>query len=211
MPDDSPALDVVGLGKAYRGVEVFSDLSLTVPRGGICAIVGANGAGKSTLLECIAGATRFETGALYIGGKACDTSSSAHWASVLAILDDFTWLPELTVADHLMLMTESADVAAVSNALASFGISALHDRLPESLSSGQLQRAALATMMVRPWSVLLLDEPDRHLDTDGITTLAAELKSATHSNRCALVATHSSELITQLNCAVVGLPAGARA
>lgn len=198
-------LRAVDLGKAYRDTPVFKHLDLEFGSGDIVALVGPNGAGKSTLLGCLAGAAPLDEGSVTILGKASDPSSVDHWRSVYGVLDDFTWLPDLTIADHLMLMSTNRDADTVLRALESFGVAQIRNRMPESLSSGQRQRTALATAHVRPWQVLLLDEPERHLDTVGVETLARELASMATRGRCIMLSSHSSDLVAQLGCRVINL------
>ncbi|WP_181727359.1 ABC transporter ATP-binding protein [Streptomyces sp. PT12] len=193
-------LQAYGLCKSFRDDVVFENLDLEIGDGDIVAVVGPNGAGKSTLLECLAGATPLNAGSITLAGRVSEPSSAAHWRSVFGVLDDFTWLPDLTVTDHLLLMSPENDADHVVRALTRFAVAGIRDRLPESLSAGQLQRAALATALVRPWEVLLLDEPERHLDAAGIDCLAEELNVMATRGRCVLVSTHSSELLAQLGC-----------
>ncbi|AYY14356.1 ABC transporter ATP-binding protein [Actinobacteria bacterium YIM 96077] len=200
-------LRAVGLRKTFRDTLVFENFHLEVSGGGLVALVGPNGAGKSTLLECLAGAMPLDAGSITIVGEVSDPSSASHWRSVYGVLDDFTWLPDLTVADHMMLMSPERDADAVHRALESFGVAGIRDRMPESLSSGQRQRAALATVHVRPWHVLLLDEPENHLDSEGFETLVRELEQAAEPRRCIVLSSHSSVLVERLGCPVITMAA----
>lgn len=203
-------LGASGLRKTYGDLVVFDDLTFDVPGGGVVALVGPNGAGKSTLLECLAGAAPLDAGDITVGGRRSDPSSAAHWRDVFGLLDDFAWLPDLTVADHLALMSADGD-DGVDAALERFGVAGLRDRLPESLSSGQRRRAALAAARVRPWRVLLLDEPEQHLDSDGVDLLAAELTALATPGRCVVLSSHSAGLVDRLGCPVLDLtPSGRR-
>lgn len=189
-------LRVRALRKAYGGTNVVSDFSLDVPDGRIAVLRGSNGSGKSTLLGCLAGARSLAEGSVTVYGVDSNPSSARHWRSVYGILDDFPWVPDLTVADHLRLLTQSRDELEV--AVSSMGVQPLLNRLPFSLSAGQRQRCALATAMLRRWQVLLLDEPERHLDGDGVITLGRQLAGMLGPGRCAVMATHSRDLMDAL-------------
>jgi ABC-2 type transport system ATP-binding protein len=201
-------LQAHGLRKAFREAVVFENLDLAVGDGEIVAVVGPNGAGKSTLLECLAGAAPLDAGSITIAGEASDPSSASHWRAVFGVLDDFTWLPDLTIADHLMLLSPDRDMGGVLRALESFGVAGIRDRLPESLSAGQRQRAGLATAHVRPWQVLLLDEPEQHLDAPGVELLADQLVAMAAPGRCVVMSTHAPELITRMGCRSITLASG---
>ncbi|WP_159029877.1 ABC transporter ATP-binding protein [Streptomyces marincola] len=204
----TPLLRARGLRKAFGGTPVFEDFGLDVAGGDIVALVGPNGAGKSTLLACLAGAAPLDEGTIAIAGEPSDPSSAAHWKAVFGVLDDFTWLPDLTIADHLTLMSPERAARPVRAALDTFGIAGLADRLPASLSAGQRQRAALATALVRPWRVLLLDEPEQHLDARGVDGLADRLAALAGPDRCVLLSTHAPALLARLGCRSVALGAG---
>ncbi|GAA3641458.1 ATP-binding cassette domain-containing protein [Kineosporia mesophila] len=197
-------LRVTGLNKSYGSRTVLSDVTFEVPAGGIAALVGPNGAGKSTLLDCLAGAAPMDSGTVEILGRPSQPSSAGHWQSVYGVLNDFTWLPGLTVTDHLMLL-QPRPAHDVRAALAAFGVPDVGDHKPTALSSGQRQRVALATARVRPWHVLLLDEPEAHLDVAGVGVLARELLAMLTPERCILLSTHDSSLLRALDCPQISL------
>ncbi len=181
-----------GLTAGYDGVSVLVGLEVDLRSAEITVVTGPNGAGKSTLLRCLAGTQPLEVGHLELDEATIDPTGPEHWRDVLAILDQNAWLPDLTVTDHLLLV---GDDDSVDTALHRVGLSPeLGDRLPGALSSGQRQRAALSVALVRPWRVLLLDEPERHLDGDGIAMVADLLHELAADGRAVAVATHSTVL-----------------
>lgn len=185
-----------GLTATYGTRTVFRDLSLTVPDASVVVVTGPNGSGKSTLLACLAGSRQLDAGEIHVFGERSNPSSTRHWHNVYGVLDDFPWLPELTVLDHLMLLNTSEE--AVEAAVRAFGVGHLSARLPHSLSSGQRQRCALVTIRLRAWRLLLLDEPERHLDRSGVQALAVQLTESLVPGRCAVLSTHSDELVQAL-------------
>lgn len=198
-------LRVSGLSKRYGSQTVLSDVGFEVPAGGVVALTGPNGAGKSTLLDCLSGGSPMDSGRVEIFGRVSEPSSAQHWRSVYGVLNDFTWLSGLTVTDHLMLLAPKPSLEAVRAALAAFGVLGVGDRKPTALSSGQRQRVALATARVRPWDVLLLDEPEAHLDQAGVAALARELLGMLTPERCILLSTHDAALLQALGCEQIRL------
>ena len=184
-------LAVHHLTKRYAGVLVLDRVSFETRPGRALAVRGSNGAGKTTLLRCLTGAVRADAGDVLLDDALCDPGSTAAWTAIHGVLDDFAWFPDLTVADHLLLLDSLADPPAV---LARFGAEHLADRTAASLSSGQVRRAALATALVRSWDVLLLDEPEQRLDTVGLGLLVGELRSFLDAGRCVVLSTHSDDL-----------------
>ncbi|MGJ9421841.1 ABC transporter ATP-binding protein [Aeromicrobium sp. CF3.5] len=181
-----------GLTAGYDGMDVFEALEVELRSAECTVVTGPNGAGKSTLLRCLAGTQPLESGHLELDTEPIDPTGPEHWRDVLAILDQNAWLPDLTVADHLLLV---GDGNTVDTAMRRVGLTPeLGDRLPGALSSGQRQRAALSVAVVRPWRVLLLDEPERHLDGDGVAIVADLLRDLTGEGRTVAIATHSTVL-----------------
>lgn len=108
--------------------------------------------------------------------------------------------PDLTVQEHLALIaatwyssTAQAHLA-VQNALAAFELEPLATRFPGELSSGQTQLLGLAMVFVRPFDVLLLDEPEQRLDPHRVSLVAAEILARKQSGATIIVATHSETL-----------------
>ncbi len=196
-------LRVTGLSKRYDSRLVLSDVTFEVPAAGIVALTGPNGVGKSTLLNCLSGGTAMDSGEVEILGRPSQPSSAEHWQAVYGVLNDFTWLPGLTVNDHLMLLAPKP--AQVQAALAAFGVPDVGDHKPTALSSGQRQRVALASARVRPWQVLLLDEPEAHLDRSGVETLGRELLGMLGPQRCIVLSSHDPALVQALGCPQVRL------
>ena len=201
-PGGPAGLEAVGLTKSYGGSPVLTDYDLVVPDGRVTVLRGRNGAGKSTLLGCLAGARALDGGTINVYGNRADPSSSAYWRSVYSILDEFPWLPDLSVWDHLQLL--GASPTAVTAALSAFEAAGLEDRLPRSLSSGQRQRCALATAVLRKWQVLVLDEPERHLDHEGVNLLGQRLGELVGPGRCIVLSSHSGRLVSALPESVRG-------
>lgn len=181
-----------GLTKRFGDRTIAGNWSLHVDPGHAAFLTGANGAGKSTILNCLAGTEPCDYSRFSWGGTPCTPTSSAHWRTFYAVAGDFAWFPDLTVMDHLVMM---GDERKSLRALESLDAAALADRTVASLSTGQAQRAALATAAVRDWDVLLLDEPEQRLDSDGVRRLADMLLRFLQAGRVVIAATHSRRLI----------------
>ena len=120
-------LAVCGLVKAYDGRVIVRGLDLEVGAGSAVALMGPNGCGKSTVLRCLSGHeqgthTRFET-----SGRPAKVLSSTYRRDVFPIFDDFSFFPDITVAEHLELLAGMYGVpdheATAAAALTRFGVS----------------------------------------------------------------------------------------
>ncbi|MDN5718284.1 MAG: ATP-binding cassette domain-containing protein, partial [Janibacter sp.] len=151
-------LSITGLAKGFGGRSVLAGLDLEVSAGEVVALVGPNGVGKSTALRCVVGADTADAGEVLLGEHRLDTRQPQTRRAVCAVLGDLGILPDLTVAEHLDLLARGHSVdepdAVVAGALDEAQITHVADQLPGTLSSGQAQRFALATAMVRPWGRL---------------------------------------------------------
>jgi iron complex transport system ATP-binding protein len=171
----APPLVALGLTVAYGDAPVVRELDLEIPRGRITAVVGANGSGKSTLLRALARLIAPRAGAVLLDGTAISELGSRAVARRLGILPQSPIAPDgLAVEDlvargryphqGLFRQWSASDEAAVEEALAATGTTALRERPLDELSGGQRQRAWIAMALAQQTELLLLDEPTTFLD-----------------------------------------------
>lgn len=168
-----------------RGVD------LEVAAGQIVAVAGENGAGKSTLLRCLAGLADPAQGVIEVLAGA-PVDAPEFWRQVAMLGDEPAWYPGVSVAEHLELMASvhgggRMSAGAALEAFALGGRAAMH---PLTLSTGQRQRLALAMTLLRPSRLLLLDEPERGLDSGFKTALAGLLSAYADEGGAVVMATH---------------------
>ncbi|MEY4562617.1 MAG: hypothetical protein RLZZ618_1894 [Pseudomonadota bacterium] len=165
-------LEATGLAKHYRGTPVFSGVNLSVEPGEFVAILGESGVGKSTLLNCMAGLDTVDAGSVQILGTEVttltDTAQALFRREHLGfVFQAFHVLPHLTVAHNVglpLLLQRRPDDARVAQLLSLVGLEGMGDRLPQTLSGGQLQRVAIARALVHRPQLILADEPTGNLD-----------------------------------------------
>jgi ABC-2 type transport system ATP-binding protein len=196
---EEPAVEVDGLSVSYGSTPVLVDVSLTVPAGhGVC-VTGENGIGKSTLLRCVASLQRPDRGVIRIFGRP-PGSTPDFWRDVVTTVEPPTWYPGLTVREHAELVCrahgQDPDDAGVDEALQRFGLGRHTDTIPPSLSSGQKQRLTLALALLRPSSLLILDEPEQRLDPEGRAYVAGLLGDYVKGGGSVLMASHDEAFAT---------------
>ena len=202
MTDPDPAqplLRVHGLVRRFGEHVVVKDLDLAVLRGQAVALVGPNGSGKSTVLRCVTGTDRPTEGTIEIEGRKLDERDPRIRAALAVVMDDIDFFPDLSVVEHLDLFARAHGVAdadaIVDDVLHEVGLIEQSGQLPGTLSTGQRTRLALASAFVRPRRLLVLDEPEQRLDTQGLAWLAERLNADKAEGLGILMASHDTGLI----------------
>ncbi len=158
------AIETEHLGKRYGATWALCDVSVTVPAGRVCALVGANGAGKTTLLRMLAGMARPTSGAALVGGQP-PADDVDFLRRIGYVAQDVPLYRRWTVADHLRMaadLNDGWDGDGAHDRLAALDIP-LGRRVGE-LSGGMRAQVALALGLGKRPDVLLLDEPLAALD-----------------------------------------------
>lgn len=192
-------LQVTDVTKGYGSDPLFADVSFAVGAGAATALVGPNGAGKSTFLRCLLGTEEFDDGVAELDGSPLDERDPVVRAAVAASIEDLAVFPDLSVREHLDLLACAHDVpepaAAAEATLSEVGLAGAADQLPVTLSSGQRRRLALASCLVRPRRVLVLDEPEQRLDVAGRRWLADRLRAEKDDGVAVVFACHDGALV----------------
>ena len=196
-PGTGPVLSVRGLVRRYGGLVVIDDLSFDVSPAQILAVLGPNGAGKSTLLRCLVAADRPDAGEVRVLGQTLDETDPSLRSAVASVLDGVDFFPDLSVVEHLELLARAHGGGGdpVEQVVEELRLTGAQDQLPATLSSGQRRRLALASCFVRPRRLLILDEPEQRLDTDGRLWLAERLLRERAEGRSIVLASHDMELV----------------
>jgi len=163
-------LELAGLAKRFGGVHALHDVSLTVARGTVHALVGENGAGKSTLGRLVAGSLRPDAGRMLLDGAPVRWRSprDARAAGVAMVHQELAMCPDLTVAENVLLgdwprrgpFVERAALAARAGRLRADVGAALDLHAPlRTLSVAQEQLVQVAAALGTGARLLVFDEP----------------------------------------------------
>ncbi|SFM30072.1 iron complex transport system ATP-binding protein [Bradyrhizobium sp. NFR13] len=199
--NDQALLTASNLSVTLSGREVLHDVSLSLHRQHLVALVGPNGAGKTTLLRALAG-LQPSTGAIHVAG---DTLASLP---LRERAKRFGYLPQghvvhwpLDVKDVVALgryphgatdpaRLTSADKAAVERAMRATDIVAFSNRRVTELSGGERSRVALARVLAVEAPIVLADEPTASLDPRYQIDVMTNLRDVADSGVLVIVVTH---------------------
>ena len=156
-------LSVECAAKSFGDRRVLTSASMHAIAGQVLALVGRNGAGKSTLLRIAAGGIQPDGGSVRVAGRGLENPSLAGVAreGVFFLPDHDLLSPRFTVRRQLEMFSQQFARGGIAEAAELMRITPLLDRLPSSLSGGELRRAESAIALVRQPLCLLADEPFR--------------------------------------------------
>lgn len=153
-----------------KGKSILESVSFSLQKGKILAVMGPNGIGKTTLLKCLMGILTWQSGRSLIDGS--DSASQRKKIGYVPQAHRFSFpysVRDMVVfgrAKYLSLFASpgAEDYAAADQALEEVGITHLRDRVVSQLSGGQLQMVLIARALAGQPRLLILDEPESHLD-----------------------------------------------
>ncbi|HEV7762913.1 MAG TPA: ABC transporter ATP-binding protein [Acidimicrobiales bacterium] len=196
-----PIMRVKGATKAYSDLVALAPLDLAIAPGEQVALVGHNGSGKSTFLRLAAGLLELSEGSIEIGGEPVGTSPARAIVSFLP--DEPVLYDDLSVREHLAYVAAlhgaDAPPEALDRLLDRVGLLARADDLPARFSRGLRQKTSIALGLVRPFKLLLIDEPFVGLDAPGRTSLLELLDEAHADGAAAVVATHDPTYVERVD------------
>jgi putative spermidine/putrescine transport system ATP-binding protein len=157
------------LRKTYGATVAVAELSATIPKGKMLALLGPSGCGKTTTLRMAAGFIAPTSGRILLGDRDI-TQLPPHKRDAGLVFQNYALFPHLTAAENIAFGLKRRGIARaeieqrVTAIIDKLKLTGLGARLPRQLSGGQQQRVAVARALVINPSILLLDEPFSNLD-----------------------------------------------
>jgi ABC-type multidrug transport system ATPase subunit len=187
--------------KSYSDLVALAPLDLAVAPGERVALVGHNGSGKSTFLRLAAGLLELTAGEIEVAGHPVGAPEAR--AALSFVPDNPVLYDDLSVREHLAYIASlhgvDASEAQLDELIAAIGLAERADDLPARFSRGLRQKAALAVGLVRPFQVLLVDEPFVGLDVPGRQALLSLLDEAHAAGAAIVVATHEPSYVERVD------------
>lgn len=188
------------LYKNFGQLEVLKDISTTIKKGEVIAIIGPSGSGKSTFLRCLNLLEEPTKGAIYIEGKNLmddKTDINIIRRDVGMVFQHFNLFPHKTVLENLTLAPmkvknakkDEIEAKAVM-LLEKVGLKEKASAYPNQLSGGQKQRIAIARALAMDPKVILFDEPTSALDPEMIKEVLDVMKDLADEGMTMIIVTH---------------------
>jgi simple sugar transport system ATP-binding protein len=198
-------LELHGITKIYPSVIANEDVSLSVKRGEIHAVLGENGAGKSTLMKMIYGVAKPDAGEMKWEGEVVHVESPAHARSlgIGMVFQHFSLFETLTVVENVALslpgnpdLNQLAEqITEVSNR---YGLPVDPQRLVHALSVGERQRVEIIRCLLQNPKLLIMDEPTSVLTPQAVRKLFDTLRQLAAEGCSILYISHKLDEIQEL-------------
>ncbi|MEB0057069.1 amino acid ABC transporter ATP-binding protein [Variovorax sp. RTB1] len=208
LPTSAPMIEVTRLGKRFGDNRVLRDVSLSVAKGEVIALIGPSGSGKSTLLRCLNLLTVPDQGTVRVGEQSLtftgaatrlpkDAVLSGFRARTGMVFQHFNLFPHMTVLGNVMegpltvMKQPKAQAAEKARALlAKVGLLDKADAWPDQLSGGQKQRVAIARALAMEPQVMLFDEVTSALDPELVGEVLRVIQALAEEGMTMLLVTH---------------------
>jgi lipoprotein-releasing system ATP-binding protein len=203
-------IEVRNLKKTFRddagAFDVLRDVSFTVDKGEMIALLGVSGAGKTTLLQILGGLDQATSGDVLVEGRSLSKLSSKELAAFRNrkigfvfqfhhLLPDFSAFENVTMPGLIAGKSDKWCRERATLLLETFGLKGRFSHSPTELSGGERQRVALARALINDPALVLADEPTGNLDKgNGELLLDFFHKANRELHQTFVIATHNSQL-----------------
>jgi putative spermidine/putrescine transport system ATP-binding protein len=166
---DTMEIELRNLAKSYGSAQAVRDLSFSLNKGEMIALLGPSGCGKTTTLRMVAGFIRPTSGQILVRGQDI-TTLPPHKRDSGLVFQNYALFPHMTVTENIAFGLKRRGVQSgelrtrIAAIIEKLKLTGLESRYPRQLSGGQQQRVAVARALVINPAILLLDEPFSNLD-----------------------------------------------
>ena len=208
--DGNTILEMQNITKKFDDLEVLRDISLSVIKGQVLAIIGPSGSGKSTLLRCATLLENIDSGLVsYLGDIAASTGEDgrAHYASKAElkkirgyfglVFQNFNLFPHYTVLKNVSDAPINVQKRSKKEALrksrellAKMGLEDKENAYPYQLSGGQQQRVSIARALAMRPEILFFDEPTSALDPELTLEILKVIRELAEEKMTMVIVTH---------------------
>lgn len=211
-------VEIRNLRKSFKSLEVLKDVSLTVEKGDIVALIGRSGSGKSTLLRCINGLEETQGGTIVVNGKNVGANMPGlreYRQRVGIVFQQFNLFPHMNVLKNVTLapvltgkVTRSGARKLAEECLTKVGMLDKIEAWPEQLSGGQQQRVAIARCLAMGPELMLFDEVTSALDPELVGEVLKVMEDMARQGMTMILVTHEMAFARNVASKVVFMHQG---
>ena len=198
-------IEVSHLKKSFGSLNVLKDVSFTVEKGDVIAILGSSGSGKSTLLRCLIDLEKIDDGTITVDGETFVKNGVYMPHKIVKdatmkmgmVFQHFNLFPHMTVIKNLekpakiiKKMNRNTIREKSQMLLNKVGLLDKADTYPDQLSRGQKQRVAIVRALMMNPEIMLFDEPTSSLDPEITKEVLHTMKQLAEENMTMLIVTH---------------------
>ena len=205
----TPAIELIGISKAFGAVQANKDISIRVMPGTIHGIIGENGAGKSTLMSILYGFYKADAGEIFIAGRKTliPDSQSAIAAGIGMVFQHFKLVENFTVLENIVLGAEDGALlrqslvkarAQLKQLATEYELNVDPDALIEEIGVGMQQRVEILKALYRRADILILDEPTSVLTPAEADHLFRILENLKREGKTIILITHKLREIMEI-------------
>ncbi|MDP3104097.1 MAG: energy-coupling factor transporter ATPase [Candidatus Methanoperedens sp.] len=207
-PTEKPSTKIIFEDVRFNylnGTPVLRGINLEIKKGEFIALIGSNGCGKTTLLSCLIGFIKPSKGRILIDGQDIKNLNVAELAVKVGYLfqnPDLQLFTD-TVAEEIGFGLKNRSQAnddinkKVAQALEIMELSKYRDRHPHSLSRGQRQRLAVASILSMEQDILVLDEPTTGQDRGHLSKFLGQMKKLNDAGKTIIMITHDMSVVAE--------------
>ena len=207
-------LEVRNLIKTYKTGDfeftALNNINLKIEKGEFTAIMGASGSGKSTLMNILGCLDKMNSGEYILNGQDISILNDNELAYIRNkeigfVFQSFNLIPRINLLDNVQLPMMYAGIPAKLRkekalyALEKVGLSDRVKHLPNEISGGQKQRAAIARAIVNSPAVLMADEPTGNLDSKSSEDIMRIFQDLNNEGATILMVTHENDIASHTN------------
>ena len=216
-------LEVKNIKKSFGKTKVLRDVSFSLEKGQVLAIIGSSGSGKTTLLRCLNFLETPDEGAIVVDGKELFHAGEKynddqirenrlHFGMVFQnfnLFPQYTALENVTLAPQLLKKGTPEELTARGeDLLKQVGLGDKMNNYPHQLSGGQQQRVAIARALAMQPEILCFDEPTSALDPELTGEVLRVIKELKNADRTMIVVTHEMDFARSVADVVIYMADG---
>jgi len=199
-------IKINNLTKKFGKLTVLDDVSMSVEKGEVIAIIGSSGSGKSTLIRCMNGLESATSGQVIFNGEPLAKGNiNKKRQKIGFVFQNFNLFANMNVLKNVTLASKSGDAMEM---LTRFGLGDKAKSKPAELSGGQKQRVAIVRALTSDPEIMLFDEPTSALDPEMVGEVLDVIKALADKGMTMVIVTHEMKFAKKVASKIIYIDQG---